>query len=97
MNLRLDSYETDINILFGALLVHIFMISYMFFFISYLSPRRIKRRDNVRGGAAKGNKQAPVTLLGARKRICQTLEVFEQKRTLLFSFSVNTGFSDTGV
>lgn len=79
----MDSYETDINILFGALLVHIFIISYMYFFISYLSPRRIKTRANVRGGA-KGNKQAPVTLLGARKRIGQTLEVFEQKRTLLF-------------
>lgn len=83
MNLRLDSYETDINILFGALLVHIFIISYMYFFISYLSPRRIKTRANVRGGA-KGNKQAPVMLPGARKRIGQTLEVFEQKRTLLF-------------
>lgn len=96
MNLRLDSYETDINILFGALLVHIFIISYMYFFISYLSPKRIKRRDDVRGGA-KGNKQAPVTLLGARKRTGQTLEVFKQKRTLLFLFSVNTGFSDTEV
>lgn len=96
MNLRLDSYETDINILFGALLVHIFIISYMYFFISYLSPRRIKRRANVRGGA-KGNKQAPVMLLGARKRIGQTLEVFEQKRTFLFLFSVTTGFPDTEV
>ena len=90
MNLRLDSYETDINILFGALLVHIFIISYMYFFIRYLRPRRIKRRANVRGGA-KGNKQAPVVLLGARKRIGQTLEVFEQKRPFLFWFTVTPG------
>lgn len=82
----MDSYETDINILFGALLVHIFIISYMYFFISYLSPRRIKTRANVRGGA-KGNKQAPVTLPGARKRIGQTLEVFEKRTLFFFVFS----------
>lgn len=49
MNLKLYSYETNINILFGALLVHIFIISYMYFFICCLNPKRIKRREDVRG------------------------------------------------
>lgn len=37
MNLKLCSYEIYINVLFWALLVLVFMVSYMYFLVGYLS------------------------------------------------------------
>lgn len=42
--LKLYAYETDINILFWVWHVDMFIISYMYFFPGYLTPKREKKK-----------------------------------------------------
>jgi hypothetical protein len=74
MNLKLHSYEIDMNILFGALLAHIFIISYMYF-ICRLTPRKNKREKMTCQG--RHNLRALITRLGALREVSQALGFFE--------------------